>query len=563
MTICGLKLTHDGSVAVIRDNTLLFSTEIEKLRNNPRYASVEDTALIEEILSDEDLSLEDIDLFAVDGWGGFDEWDWTRQTQLTLGDDFHKLVIKDNGKPYDIRLAHYHEKGLGENVLDYKQAEGLIINKKSFPYRTYLHVTGHITSAYCSSPFAARQEDSYILVWDGGTYPRLYFFDAHRRSVENLGPVFPMMGNIYTMFAQFYEPYKVNGSFVNDDSSLAGKVMAYVAKGRNIHALRGYMRDIFDQHHDGPKGLYLKFVEGLGSRMNGTRYPDADILRSFHHFLEELLVEKLIEKVRSLAKPSANICLAGGCALNIKWNSALRNTGYFKEVYVPPFPNDAGSAIGMAAAAMISETDQSMLQWSVYKGPAIIDNEPYAGWSVRRCAIPDLAQLLHQTGEPVVFLNGRAELGPRALGNRSIIASPQAPAMKDILNKVKKREGYRPVSPMCIEERAQEIFDPGIPDPFMLFDHILRDSWEDRIPAIRHLDGSARLQTISSSDNPLVYRLLHEFEKHSGLPVLCNTSANLNGSGFFPDVYSATRWNQVNYVWCNDKLFVKDHPVIF
>jgi carbamoyltransferase len=177
--------------------------------------------------------------------------------------------------------------------------------------------------------------------------------------------------------------------------------------------------------------------------------------------------------------------------------------------------------------------------------------------------LKELASLLYETNEPVVFLNGKAELGPRALGNRSIIAAPTSDNMKDILNKVKKRERYRPVSPICLEEQGHIIFEPGTKDPFMLFDHMVKPEWVEKIPAVLHLDGSARLQTVNQNDNPVVHELLSHYYALSGIPLLCNTSANLNGSGFFPDVSSATKWNRVNYVWSDNCLFEKEEKIIF
>jgi carbamoyltransferase len=166
--------------------------------------------------------------------------------------------------------------------------------------------------------------------------------------------------------------------------------------------------------------------------------------------------------------------------------------------------------------------------------------------------------VLHKTGEPVVLLHGRAELGPRALGGRSIIAPAADPAMKQRLNDIKKREHYRPVAPICLAEHAPGIFSPGTPDPYMLFDHEIRPDWRDQIPAVIHLDGTARLQTVGPSDDPMLRELLAVYHDLSGIPVLCNTSANLHGSGFFPDVASALNWGKVRYVWTGGILHEKD-----
>jgi carbamoyltransferase len=128
--------------------------------------------------------------------------------------------------------------------------------------------------------------------------------------------------------------------------------------------------------------------------------------------------------------------------------------------------------------------------------------------------------------------------------------------MKVRLNEMKQREEYRPVAPVCREHDAPLIFDPGTPDPFMLFDHRVRAEWRDRIPAVMHVDGTARLQTVDGAAEPLA-QILNGYATASGIPVLCNTSANLLGSGFFPDAHSAMEWGQTMYVWSDGTLYRK------
>lgn len=369
------------------------------------------------------------------------------------------------------------------------------------------------------------------------------------------------IGNIYTIFSQHFGPFKVSGNFAKDNLSVAGKVMAYIALGQTRRELFDIFDDIYANHYDAPMGFANIFANEFKKRIAGMGYSDEDILQSFHVYLEELLVSKLEKKIQRFPRGSRNLCFAGGCALNIKWNSALRSSGIFDEIFVPPFPNDSGSAIGVACLAMLRQGAHPALEWSVLGGPMIVANEPAEGWNSRECSVTELANLLYTTKEPVVFLNGRAELGPRALGNRSILADPTSPGMKDLLNQMKQRESYRPVSPICLEEKAKVYFDPGIKDPYMLFDHKVRLQFLDAIPAICHLDQTARLQTVNAEMNPVVAGLLSEYEQISGFPILCNTSANLNGSGFFPDVYSATLWNQTNYVWCEGMLYERKAPL--
>lgn len=563
MLICGLKLTHDGAVALIEDGKLIFSVETEKLNNNARYTGIEDTSLVEQVLEDHGYRLDAIDHIAVDGWGGFNQDALAIQPRLEIGDLHNRLSVAARGAAHQISIAQYQERSLRHNVLEEWKFDGFPLGGRSLPYSSYLHVTGHILSAYCTSPFAGRHESAFVLVWDGGMYPRLYFFDPEQQSVENLGPIFLLIGNVYSIFAQHFGPFKVEGTFAKDSLSVAGKVMAYIAKGTVRRELFAHFEDIYQTQYDHPMGFANLFANEFRKRTAGASYDDADVLHSFHAYLEELLLAKLKKKVERHARTSGNLCLAGGCALNIKWNSAIRNSGLFDQVYVPPFPNDSGSAIGAACAAMLRKSRRSFLDWDVYSGPAIIENQPAAGWTQSACPVPVLAALLHRQNEPVVFLHGRAELGPRALGNRSIIAPATAPGMKGLLNLVKKRENYRPVSPICLEEPATAIFDPGTSDPFMLFDHTVRPGWLERIPAVCHLDETARLQTVTLRSNPLVAGLLAEYEKLSGIPLLCNTSANHNGSGFFPCVHSATQWNQVNYVWCNGVLYERTEKIAF
>jgi carbamoyltransferase len=551
MLICGLKITHDGGIALVEDGTLLASVEIEKLDNRRRYTDLPDTDLVLRVLADLGMSPRDVDTFVVDGWG----YGGPSEVATAAG-----------GHPLTLPVAAYRETAIGDDSLAAASFSGLRIGGDEYAYRSYHHTTGHIMSAYCTSPFAARGESSFVVVWDGGVLPRGYVAHPHG-AVENLGPIFGLLGNVYPTFAMHFPPFRPADlgtpaeQLPYQQLSVPGKVMAYVAKGRPLPELCRVLDEIYRDELD----VSLAFAETLSAsflrRTAHLTVRPEDAMASMQHWLGERLVESLGEMVRSRVDGPANLCFAGGCALNIKWNSHIRRSGLFQEMYVPPFPNDSGSAIGAACAEFTRSTGGSAVAWSVYSGPALKDGAVPDDTFVRRaCSVEELARLLHETGEPVVMLHGRAELGPRALGNRSIVASATDPVAKDRLNEVKKREAYRPVSPICLVDRAPEVFEPGTPDPYMLFDHQVRPGWIDRIPAVLHLDGSARLQTVDPVMNPLLASLLQEYERLSGVPVLCNTSANFNGSGFFPDVDSALRWGRTRYVWSEGWLW--ESPVV-
>ena len=193
----------------------------------------------------------------------------------------------------------------------------------------------------------------------------------------------------------------------------------------------------------------------------------------------------------------------------------------------------------------------------MYAGPHVLPTPaPLPGWSESYCDVDRLAALLLK-GHPVVVLEGRAEIGPRALGHRSLLAMPES-GMQDRLNQIKGRELWRPVAPVVLESEAHKYFKPGTPDPYMLFDHKTLPVVRAQLPAILHMDGTARIQTVNAQQDPLMYTLLTHIKETGRPAVLCNTSANLNGSGFFPSAAEAMRWGKVDYVWDEGTLYTKE-----
>jgi carbamoyltransferase len=545
MRIVGLKLTHDGSIALIDNQRLVFCYEMEKIGNNARYSPfVIGIEQIREIFTSHGYDFDQTDKLVIDGWTP------DQQVFINLG----------TGN-IPVELAGYGLLVVGENVLEARDLS--LMAGIPVRYSSYLHVAGHITAAYCTSPMAKAGVDSYVLVWDGGMFPQLFYYCSGSNSVENLDVLFYIIGNIYAIFAQHFGPFRKASAEVLDDLSVAGKVMAYIAKGAYREEMISIFQELYDADTDKGMDFARRFAAGFLQRTAHSNFPPEDVLHTFHVFLEKMLVRNLTAKIGKETGRSRNLCIAGGSALNIKWNSAIRSSGLFDCVWVPPFPNDAGSAIGAACCEMIRASGKSCLAWDVYAGPPVTRGDRESGWTGRKLTVEELALLLFLENEPVVFLNGRAELGPRALGNRSILAPATNAFMKRVLNQIKNREDYRPVAPICLEQDAGSIFDPGSTDPYMLFDHKVRSEWLDRIPAICHLDGTARLQTVAEEENPIVFRLLQEYKRLSGIPLLCNTSANLNGCGFFPDVISAMRWGRVNYIWCDDVLYEKEDKIVF
>lgn len=539
----GLKLTHDGGLAVLDGTTLLFSHEAEKSANLPRHAALE-AIDVAETLSQYGMTFAAVDRVVVDGW-------------------------IDGRAPFGpqraVPVAPYHERDGHRDPLHPLDFEGLSIGGVATRYRSYAHVAGHALGTYATSPWAGSGAPALILVWDGAMLPRLYRFDPAIPTLTPLRPLLGFVGHVYPVFCSYFGPFVPGGGPPQHDSlpkesllDLSGKAMAWAGLGEVNDDLLVLFERVYKETLDLRWEFVFDFARMVHERIVGLGVRDEDVVASFQAYVGRKLVEALAAALGRAPELPRRLCFTGGCALNIVWNAALRGSALFDEVWVPPFPNDAGSALGAAVADLIHDGEGSAIDWDVYRGPELVASRPAPGWTGAPCDIAELAALLHQTGEPVVFLHGRAELGPRALGNRSILCSAERPEAKDRLNEIKRRAWYRPVAPVCLEADAPTVFEPGSEDPYMLYTHTVRPLWRERVPAIVHVDGSARLQTIRDDQNPLLAGLLSEYHHVSGIPLLCNTSGNLSGSGFFPDLRSATEWGRTPYVWCDHMLYSRN-----
>ncbi|MEU0501921.1 carbamoyltransferase N-terminal domain-containing protein [Nocardia sp. NPDC005998] len=551
MMICGIKVSHDGGVAVVDGNRLLFSIEIEKLDNGIRYSTLGDLDRVAEILRSQGLDPAAIDQFVVDGWFANNAVPDTDSIRPSTISTLHR------GLPVALEVAPYQDRPGTTDPLARFSFRGHDFGSASVGYVSYHHVAHHIMGGYCSSPFAARNEDALVLVWDGGTVARLYHVAPAARTVRAVATVLPIVGNSFTYFSSHFGPFVPHSARLQEDQILRrhlavpGKAMAYAGLGTVQESAFGvfddFLAELPTQSQDAARLLGAKSVANRETLFPGLT--DADLIATFQAYLGERLAQAITSLVRQEPTLPANLVITGGCALNIKWNSLLRSRGIVDEIWIPPFPNDSGAAIGTACCEMFRSGSSPELLWDVYSGPTVRIGDLPDNWSGQPCDEREVAQLLHSEGEPVVVLSGRAEIGPRALGNRSILAPATDPEIKNRLNAAKNRATYRPVAPVCLTERAAEVFEPGGRDPYMLFEHRTRREWTHRIPAILHVDGTARLQTIDESSGSATAQILRAYNEVSGIPVLCNTSANLNGRGFFPDVASAARWGGARYIW--------------
>jgi len=275
--------------------------------------------------------------------------------------------------------------------------------------------------------------------------------------------------------------------------------------------------DLFDDSHL----LKLKFNLHKGLGAYGQDWETFDFAASTQALTEKIL-ENIVSTMKKQYPDINNLVYMGGCALNCVANGIVLPK-YYDNVWIMPNPGDAGSSLGCAAAV-----GKKHLDW---RGPFLGTNIP------GEYPVKDALTLL-KSGKIFGIASGRAEFGPRALGNRSLLADPRGDDIKDRVNEIKKRQKFRPFAPAVLEEHASEIFDMPIKKiPYMQY--TVKCKQPDKYPAICHVDNTSRIQTVSQKDNPGFYSLLQEFYKETGCPMLLNTSLNIKGQPIVNDVSHA------------------------
>ncbi|MDB6072935.1 MAG: carbamoyltransferase, partial [Verrucomicrobiaceae bacterium] len=316
------------------------------------------------------------------------------------------------------------------------------------------------------------------------------------------------------------------------------KVMALASFGKPAYMKE--FREIVQLSGGGSYAIHpLRLEERLGPRrLRGEAVEQRHL--DIAHSLQQVLEETGVELVRWLAKETGeeNFCFAGGVALNCVLNSRLRDSKAFKKLWVQPASGDAGTALGAAVwlDAMEQKTAARPFRMDhAFLGPAFDEKEieSFLRWSKlsyrRTTNLADEAAALLAEGRVIGWFQRGMEFGPRALGGRSILASPIPEDMQARLNEIKDREDFRPVAPVVLEEDAHEWFEEAHEAPFMLFIFKVREEKAAQIPAVRHVDGTARVQTIRRDQNAEYYELLQAFKRRTGVGVLVNTSFNTRG----------------------------------
>ncbi len=429
-----------------------------------------------------------------DELGLSDPWDWLRQE-------------------YAIRAPHFLA-----GVLEGLDPERVV----------YIpHHIAHAASAALAMP--VDQGDCAVLVLDGRGERASHLAGRYRD-----GAFEPLAAQrLPHSLGLLYEDLTAHLGFMR--SSDEYKVMALASYGTPRHL--GLLRELVTTDADG--GFQVGSVD-FGA-LAPARGPDdemteahADLAASVQTRLEEVILD-LARWLYEAAGGPRTLALAGGVALNCVANARLAAEGPFHRVWIQPAAGDSGTALGAALQVAFDGGQRVGPMPGPDLGRGFSDEELEA--ELRRARVPyhrpasiadQAAEVLAADGI-VAWFQGRGEYGPRALGHRSLLAHPGNEHNTERLNDVKGREQFRPVAPMVLADRAAQLFEGVLPSPYMLFVHQVRDEWRKKIPAVVHVDGTARIQTVDPATEPLVARMLTAFERRTGLPVVVNTSLNTAG----------------------------------
>jgi len=554
MDILGIScFYHDSAACLVRDGNIMAAAQEERFtrkKHDPRFPK----NAIRYCLKEGDITAQTLDyvVFYDKPFLTFERLlmsyltvapkglrSWLKAMPLWLGQKLYipKVIRKEIGYEGDVLFTEHHE--------------------------------AHAASAFYPSPF----EEAAILTIDGvGEWATASYGFGKRREITLLKELhFPdSLGLLYSAFT-YFSGFKVNSG----EYKLMGLAPYGVPRYKNL-----ILTELIDVKEDGSIRLNLSYFDFLGGlRMTNRRFsklfggpprtPETEITQREMDIAASIQVvteEIVLGMVRTVHNDTSqrNLCLAGGVALNCVANGRVLREGPFENIWIQPAAGDAGGALGAALSVWYRymENERTLSkshdrQKGSYLGPSFSDDEIMAflnkrGYPFHRLERGNRGKVIAgriAEGKIVGYLAGRMEFGPRALGARSILGDPRRGDTQSVMNlKIKYRESFRPFAPTVLEEKVSEYFDIDIPSPYMLLVAYVREGRRlpqpsgdgipmlerlkvkrSEIPAVTHLDYSARIQTVNEADKPDYHALISEFEKLTGCSVIVNTSFNVRG----------------------------------
>lgn len=492
MKILSYNPGHDGAFAYVDDGRLVFSIEAEK-GSRYRHSSLSVSNAFDALAELGAVP----DVLCKGGW-----WpgDAPRDRDLT---------------------ADYRGNDPGQVIVGKRPFLG-----KTVDFFSSSHERSHLLCAFGMSDLP-KGTPCYALLWEG-VVGAFYEIDA-KLEITKIADVMPEPGHRYAMLYALADPtfdlHTAEFSRLSD----AGKLMALASFSKRSEAT---------DEEDRIASFLLQDCKHLRPQdcaaLKDSRYYNVgledDEFRNFAGIFSDRLFERFSRFADRKLKRGMPLLISGGCGLNCDWNSKWKESGLFSEVFVPPVANDSGSAIGTAVDAQFHFTGNPKIAWDVYSGSDFLHDEPVDSALFDHLdPSPETISAMLADGLILGWVNGRYEIGPRALGNRSILAAPFKASTRERLNVIKQREQFRPIAPVCLEDDAEKWFGCNHPSPFMLYTY--RAS-TDALAAVTHVNRTARLQTVSASSNRPLFDLMAAFRSKTGYGVLCNTSLNFKHRGF-------------------------------
>jgi carbamoyltransferase len=543
MLILGLNMFHaDASAAIIVDGEVRFAIAEERLNRHKHFAGFPALS-VKACLDAVGAKISDVEHVAV---GQDSDANLAKKVQYALANPAKILNF--------IRLRQHKESMRDVRSLLVKALDADSTQLRFQEHHLEHHIA-HIASAYYCSPWDKAAGFSY----DGsGDFVSTMMARCEGNEIEVLDRVFlpHSLGSLYTMICEF-----IGYSHYGDE----GKVMGLAPYGKDTY--RSEISKIVTPKNSGFQ-LDLSYFKPLGSNQGMQVLPDGTVklARHFSERIEKLFGEprrphtEILQRDMDLAfalqhrfeeiffhllnqlharVPAEDLAMAGGCALNSVANGKIFDRTPFRRTYIQPAAGDEGLAIGAALHtyhSVLKQPHRHELKHS-YLGPEFSDSRIQS--ALQSAGLPyrklDPGALLDEVAERIAVGNvigwfqGRMEWGPRALGNRSIVAHPGLPDMKDVLNaRIKHREWFRPFAPSIMADHQHEYFEHDHPSPFMLHVYKIRPEKRKELCAVNHVDDTGRLQSVTREENPMYYDLISAFHRKTGIPVILNTSFNEN-----------------------------------
>ena len=519
MIILGINAAfHDSAACIIKDGILIAAAEEERFthikhakRPIPFSAYELPFHAIDYCLQETGINLKEVDHIAYSFDPGINN--------IEVYPDLDELFLTSitNAKNHLVSGYPHHLQ---------QRFEGITTN--DFTWHYVDHHLAHAASAFLCSPYT----EAAIMTIDGrGENVSTTYYKGNGNAIEKISEVL-----IPNSLGLLYEAVTSHLGFLHSSDEYKVMALASYGKAEYLHVFRSMI-------HIGENGTYTidayKLEEKFGPRRKRNE-PFTEKHFDIAYSLQKVLEETVLQLVDWLHRATGeeNLCLAGGVALNCVLNAVIRDKSGFKNIWIQPAAGDSGTALGAALwiDAQLRKTSERKFEMThAYWGPEYMDKEveKFLKWTkVRYRKLDNVAEETAKVlaeNKIIGWYQGRMEFGPRALGSRSILASPISEDMQARLNDIKDREDFRPVAPVILEEDASEWFEGASYSPFMLFVYNVKEDKADKIPAVRHVDGTSRIQTINKSQHPRYYELLTEFKKLTGVPVLVNTSFNTRG----------------------------------